>query len=117
MCDVSCRADVVIGTDETPDYVEEVRRITGGEGAWGGLDPIAGENTGKMLSSVRPKGTVYVYGNVSFLIFLSILPMKLSITHELLRNILSYFWPLNCFWAQKTVDNFQPSSQWHLHYA
>ena len=38
---------MVISTDETPDYVEEVMRITGGEGAWGGIDPIAGESTGK----------------------------------------------------------------------
>ena len=54
---------MVISTDETPDYVEEVRKITGGEGAWGGIDPIAGESTGKMLSAVRDQGTVLVYGN------------------------------------------------------
>ena len=65
MWTMPCRADVVIGTDETPDYVEEVKKITGGEGAWGGIDPIAGENTGKMVSAVRNQGTVLIYGEPS----------------------------------------------------
>ena len=89
-----------------PDYVEEVKRITGGEGAWGGLDPIAGENTSKMLSSIRPKGTVYVYGKW--------LPVKYStniafwIKHYLwtLEKVTTHIWSLNCFWAQKSVEIF-----------
>lgn len=56
---------MVIGTDETPEFVEEVKRITEGEGAWGGIDPIAGEMTSKMLSAIRSKGKILVYGKTS----------------------------------------------------
>ena len=52
----------MISTDETSDFVEEVKKITGGEGAWGGIDPVAGEMTGKLLSSIRKQGKVLVYG-------------------------------------------------------
>lgn len=35
--------------------------ITGGEGAYAALDPLSGEFTNKLISSVRPRGMVLFY--------------------------------------------------------
>ena len=44
------------------DIVAEVGKITGGKGAYGAIDAVAGELTGQMLSAVRPDGQILVYG-------------------------------------------------------
>ena len=44
------------------DIVAEVGKITGGKGAYGAIDAVAGELTGQMLSAVRANGQILVYG-------------------------------------------------------
>ena len=45
--------------DEIPAKVD---KITGGKGAYGAIDAVAGDLTGQMLTSVRPGGQILVYG-------------------------------------------------------
>ncbi|KAK9829662.1 hypothetical protein WJX72_007192 [[Myrmecia] bisecta] len=56
-------ADEVLTFDE--DVVGQVMKITGGKGAYGAIDAVGGEVTEKVMSAVRPKGTVLVYGAMS----------------------------------------------------
>jgi len=56
-----------LGADEvicstTEDVVARAREITGGKGAWGGVDAVAGESTAQVTSSVRDGGLVLLYG-------------------------------------------------------
>ena len=44
------------------DIAAEIEKITGGKGAYGAIDCVAGELTGRMLAAVRPTGTLLVYG-------------------------------------------------------
>lgn len=55
--------DHVICTAEE-DVVERVKEITAGAGAYGAVDPVAGDMTMTLQSSVRPGGTVLVYGSL-----------------------------------------------------
>lgn len=54
-------ADHVINQKEE-DVVQRVMEITGGEGAYAALDPVAGDFTGTLLRAVRKWGTVQIYG-------------------------------------------------------
>lgn len=63
-------ADEVINEKEE-DVVARVQDITGGEGAYAALDPVAGDFTATMLQCIRQQGTVHTYGalkatNVTF---------------------------------------------------
>ena len=51
----------VIATTET-DLVEEVMRITDGQGARVAFDPVGGETLAKLLSALSFQGVVYLYG-------------------------------------------------------
>jgi NADPH:quinone reductase-like Zn-dependent oxidoreductase len=55
--------EVINSSDE--DVVQRVRDITSGEGAWAGLDPVAGSFTSTLLKSVRHGGEVRIYGALS----------------------------------------------------
>ena len=44
------------------DYVQQVRDITGGEGAYGAFDCVAGEGTADVVKAVRDGGTILIYG-------------------------------------------------------
>ena len=55
-----CRGDEVLCNDD--DIGAEVGKITGGKGAYGAIDAVAGDLTAQMLSAVRPKGQILVYG-------------------------------------------------------
>ena len=44
------------------DIAAEVQRITGGRGAYGAIDAVAGDLTARMVAAVRPKGTLLIYG-------------------------------------------------------
>jgi NADPH:quinone reductase-like Zn-dependent oxidoreductase len=39
-----------------------VKEITGGKGAWGGLDAVCGTTTGTIAASVRDEGQVFLFG-------------------------------------------------------
>jgi len=54
----------VIVTDET-DLVEEVTRITGGQGARVVFDPVGGPNFPKLISALSFQGIAYIYGALS----------------------------------------------------
>jgi trans-2-enoyl-CoA reductase len=54
-------ADEVISSSDE-DVVARVKEITGGKGAWGGLDAVSGASTGTIASSVRAEGQVFLYG-------------------------------------------------------
>jgi len=54
----------VIVTDET-DLVEEVTRITGGQGARVAFDPVGGPNFPKLISALSFQGIAYIYGALS----------------------------------------------------
>ena len=44
------------------DIAAEVEKITGGKGAYGAIDCVAGDLTGQMLAAVRPGGQILLYG-------------------------------------------------------
>src|SRR5471032_48772 len=54
----------VIVTDET-DLVEEITRITGGQGARVVFDPVGGANFPKLISALSFQGIAYIYGALS----------------------------------------------------
>jgi len=54
----------VIVTDET-DLVEEITRITGGQGARVVFDPVGGPNFPKLISAMSFQGIAYIYGALS----------------------------------------------------
>lgn len=43
---VPCRADLVISSDVTEDFAQEVKDFTNGEMAYGAIDPVVGTMTG-----------------------------------------------------------------------
>ena len=51
----------VIVTDET-DLVDEIMRITGGQGARVVFDPVGGPNFAKLISALSFQGIAYLYG-------------------------------------------------------
>ena len=55
------RADEVIVSSEE-DVVARVKEITGGEGAWGAVDAVAGDGIKELAAGVRDGGVVLVYG-------------------------------------------------------
>ena len=57
---LTCRGDEVLCNDD--DIAAEVEKITGGKGAYGAIDCVAGDLTGRMLAAVRPAGQILVYG-------------------------------------------------------
>ena len=61
-------ADEVICT-ETEDVVARVKEITGGKGAWGAVDAVAGPLTQRISGSVRDGGLVLIYGAMGGLEF------------------------------------------------
>lgn len=73
------RADVAgelkaLGADEVlvhgvDDVAARVRELTGGAGAWGGVDCVGGDWTAAVTGAVRNGGTVLVYGAMSGLTF------------------------------------------------
>ncbi|KAK9845268.1 hypothetical protein WJX81_001668 [Elliptochloris bilobata] len=56
-------ADAVICTEDE-DVVSRVQDITGGELAYGAVDPVAGAMTRTLAAATRAGGTVYVYGSL-----------------------------------------------------
>jgi trans-2-enoyl-CoA reductase len=57
-------ADEVICSAEE-DVAARVKEITGGKGAWGALDAVAGTMTQTLASCVRDGGQIFVYGRLS----------------------------------------------------
>ncbi len=51
----------VIATAET-DLVQEVMRITGGQGARVAFDPVGGETLAKLIAALTFQGIIYLYG-------------------------------------------------------
>jgi NADPH:quinone reductase-like Zn-dependent oxidoreductase len=54
----------VVVTDET-DLLDEVMRITGGQGARVVFDPVGGPNFAKLISALSFQGIAYIYGALS----------------------------------------------------
>src|SRR5581483_9876243 len=54
----------VIATDET-DLVEEVRRITHGQGARIIFDPVGGPDVEKLAQAAAEQGIIFIYGGLS----------------------------------------------------
>jgi NADPH:quinone reductase-like Zn-dependent oxidoreductase len=79
-------ADYCIST-ASEDVVKRVKEITGGQGASGALDSIGGDNTGVLVSSLRPGGKVWIYGAMGGT------EMKLPLMDMLFHTItVSGFW-------------------------
>jgi len=57
-------ADEVVDSS-SEDVVARVKEITGGKGAYSGLDAVAGDSTTKVMASLRDGGTAVWYGWVS----------------------------------------------------
>ena len=57
-------ASHVVVTDET-DLVDEIMRITGGQGARVVFDPVGGPNFAKLISALSFQGIAYIYGALS----------------------------------------------------
>ena len=57
-----CRSKEVIITKDGQEIAASVHSLTQGAGAYGGLDAVAGQLSGKLLAAIRPKGTLLVYG-------------------------------------------------------
>jgi NADPH:quinone reductase-like Zn-dependent oxidoreductase len=45
--------------------VKRVHQITSGRGAWAAMDAVGGKTLEQVALSVRPRGTVLVYGSLS----------------------------------------------------
>lgn len=58
------RAEHVINSAEE-DIGKRVREITGGKGVDAAVDPIGGETSGKVLSTLKRGGVLRVYGTLS----------------------------------------------------
>jgi trans-2-enoyl-CoA reductase len=58
--------EVICSAEE--DVAARVKEITGGKGAWGALDSVAGTMTQTLASCVRDGGQIFVYGRVSGLV-------------------------------------------------
>ena len=72
----------VINTEEPGvDVAARVREITGGAGAWGAVDPVAGATTAVLSAAVRDGGVVLVYGALAGLDFAG------SVVHTLFRRV------------------------------
>jgi NADPH:quinone reductase-like Zn-dependent oxidoreductase len=56
--------DAILAAD-ADDIAARVMELTGGRGAWGAVDAVAGDMTGRLAEAVRPGGTVLVYGALS----------------------------------------------------
>ena len=52
--------EIICSGDE--DVVARVKEITGGKGAWGALDAVAGTMTQTLASCMRDGGQIFVYG-------------------------------------------------------
>ena len=50
-----CRADLVISSDVTEDFAQQVKEFTNGEMAYGAIDPVVGSMTGGSLLGFRVK--------------------------------------------------------------
>lgn len=81
-------ADEVISTSDE-DVVERVKEITGGKLAYGAVESVAGELTGKVISSVRSGGTVLIFGGASGISF------SASIVDFIFRDVTLKGWWLN----------------------
>ncbi len=44
---------------ETEDIVQRTLEVTGGTGAYAGVDPIAGEMTGRVVTATRKQGVQF----------------------------------------------------------
>lgn len=55
--------EVICSADE--DVAARVREITGGKGAWGVMDAVAGAMTQTLASCTRDGGTIFAYGMLS----------------------------------------------------
>ncbi|CAI5457936.1 unnamed protein product [Closterium sp. Yama58-4] len=77
--------EVICSTDES--VLERVRAITGGRMAHAAVESVAGDLTGAVLSSVRPGGTVLLFGGASGATF------SASIGDFIFRDV-----TLNGFW-------------------
>jgi trans-2-enoyl-CoA reductase len=77
-------ADEVICSAEE-DVAARVKEITGGKGAWGALDAVAGTMTQTLASCVRDGGQIFVYGALGgFVSSISVL--------DLFRNVQVVGW-------------------------
>jgi NADPH:quinone reductase-like Zn-dependent oxidoreductase len=64
MLPLSADAAVVLG-DSGEELARVVSELTGGRGAWGALDSIAGSSPLKIAPAVRVGGSIIVYGAMS----------------------------------------------------
>jgi NADPH:quinone reductase-like Zn-dependent oxidoreductase len=58
---IDAGAKHVVVTDEV-DLVDEVMRITDGQGARVAFDPVGGRNFAKLIAALAFQGTIYIYG-------------------------------------------------------
>jgi trans-2-enoyl-CoA reductase len=80
-------ADEVICSAEE-DVAARVKEITGGKGAWGALDAVAGTMTQTLASCVRDGGQIFVYGVLGgFVSCISVM--------DLFRNVQVAGWTLS----------------------
>eukprot|EP00475_Leptophrys_vorax_P023295 TRINITY_DN31878_c0_g1_i1.p1 TRINITY_DN31878_c0_g1~~TRINITY_DN31878_c0_g1_i1.p1 ORF type:complete len:372 (+),score=14.01 TRINITY_DN31878_c0_g1_i1:77-1117(+) len=88
--------ECICSTDE--DVVARVTEITGGQMAYGAIDSVAGELTGQVIASLRPGGTVLIFGGASGLNFTA------SIVDPLFRDVtIKGFW-VNTFLQQRLPE-------------
>ena len=83
-------ADEVLCT-ETDDIAARVKEITGGKGAWGAVDAVAGPLTQRISAAVRDGGSVLIYGAMSGLEFAG------SVVDVLFRSVVVRGFWLNVF--------------------
>mmetsp|Transcript_3622 Transcript_3622/g.5495 ORF Transcript_3622/g.5495 Transcript_3622/m.5495 type:complete len:343 (+) Transcript_3622:96-1124(+) len=112
-----------IGADEvfleSEDWVSKVKAVTGGAGAYGAIDPVAGRMVAMLTSAVRPNGQVIIYGAMNGLefsgsvldvLFRGVVVKGFWVTAwtnehgvEPMRKVVESIWPLL---KQKTVVPF-----------
>jgi NADPH:quinone reductase-like Zn-dependent oxidoreductase len=91
-------ADHVIVSTEVENVAAKVMEITGGKGAWGGIDAVAGDMTAIITGSTRAGGTVLVYGAMSGIAYTG------SVVDTLFRNVTTRGFWLNIWLGSLTPE-------------
>ena len=79
-------------SDDKDSIANRVGEVTDGKGAYAAVDSVGGDMLGKLLSAVRPRGTLLLYGAMSGVTFNGQIPdllFHLKVGHRPFQHGLS----------------------------
>jgi trans-2-enoyl-CoA reductase len=89
---------VIVSNEDGSNIAEKVMELTGGKGAYAAIECVGGEIFKACVSSVRPFGTVFIYGAMSGL------EMTVSIPDPLFRGVTIKGWWLAHYMKNKSSE-------------